>query len=265
MRARTSPATQRGPLVTSAQSLLRRTDRLSLSSGETVAIDDSALASAIDTSDASIDAAIARVDTTIALAARIGAPSVDPAIADARLRDVLAKGPAEAQSGDLLSAIAALVARFLSGMQGSAPDIRQIYPTLGLLGLTIVVFIVAVLGRALPQRVRTEVLVRGVASEQRIDPALHLRAAEAAIASSRARDAIHSLFLYAIAALADREVIRYDPALTDRELVVRAAGIPHAEAFRDLVTLYERSWFGLREPSVDEARRARELALRVAP
>ncbi len=46
---------------------------------------------------------------------------------------------------------------------------------------------------------------------------------------------------------------------------MRAAAIPHADALRDLVGIYERSWFGLRDPSVDEARRARELALRVAP
>jgi hypothetical protein len=62
-----------------------------------------------------------------------------------------------------------------------------------------------------------------------------------------------------------RETIRYDPALTDRELLLRAAAIPHADSLRDLVALYERSWFGLREPSGDEARRARALALQVAP
>ncbi|HKW77783.1 MAG TPA: DUF4129 domain-containing protein, partial [Candidatus Limnocylindria bacterium] len=86
-----------------------------------------------------------------------------------------------------------------------------------------------------------------------------------ALAGGHPRDAIHALFLYVIAALATREAIRYDPALTDRELLVRAAAIPHADALRDLVAIYERSWFGLRDPSSDEARRARDLALRVAP
>jgi uncharacterized protein DUF4129 len=216
-------------------------------------------------SDASIDAAIARLDTSIAFVARIGAPAVDGAKADARLRELVASAPAQASNGDLVDAITSAIIRFLSGLEGPGVDLAVLWPALGLLGISVVVFIVAVLGRALPERVRKEVLVRGGAIDQRVDPAVHLRAADGAIASSRARDAIHSLFLYAISALAEREVIRYDPALTDRELVMRAAAIPHADAFRDLVAIYERSWFGLREPSVDEARRARALALRVAP
>lgn len=264
VRARASVATARGPLVINAQSLLRRTDQLALASGESIAVDDSALAT-VDVSDAAIDAAIARLDTSIAFVAHIGAPAVDAAKADARLRELVASAPSQASNGDLFDAITSAIVRFLSGLEGPGVDLTVLWPALGLLGISVVVFIVAVLGRALPERVRKEVLVRGGAIDQRVDPAVHLRAADAAIASSRARDAIHSIFLYAISALAEREVIRYDPALTDRELVMRAAAIPHADAFRDLVAIYERSWFGLREPSVDEARRARALALRVAP
>ena len=54
------------------------------------------------------------------------------------------------------------------------------------------------------------------------------------------------------------------PALTDHELLLRAAAIPNADALRDLVALYERAWFGLREPDAAEAERARSLATRVA-
>ena len=134
-----------------------------------------------------------------------------------------------------------------------------------MLGIAVILFVIATLGRALPERVRREVLVRGPASEERADPLAHLRAADAALAAGRAREALHAFYLYVIATLATRETIRYDPALTDRELLERAIAIPHADSLRDLVVLYERSWFGLREPSQDEARRARELALRVAP
>jgi hypothetical protein len=94
---------------------------------------------------------------------------------------------------------------------------------------------------------------------------VHLRAADAAIAAGRSRDALHALYLYVVTTLEVRETIHYDPALTDRELLLRAAAIPHADSLRDLVGLYERSWFGMRDPSRDEARRARDLALLVAP
>ena len=96
------------------------------------------------------------------------------------------------------------------------------------------------------------------------DPAAHRRAAEAALAGGRAREAIHELYLYVLRSLAARELIRYDPALTDHELLLRAAAIPNADALRDLVALYERAWFGLREPDAAEAERARSLATRVA-
>ncbi len=216
-----------------------------LPSGATLAVDDSALVLGTDTRTAAVDAAIARLNAHIALVAQIGKPSIDPAFADARLREI--------------------VLRFISGLRGPSVDLPQIWPVVGMLGIAVILFIIATLGRALPERVRREVLVRGGTSDAQADPVVHLRAADAALAAGHPREAIHALFLYVIAALATREAIRYDPALTDRELLVRAAAIPHADSLRDLVGIYERSWFGVREPSTDEARRARDLALRVAP
>jgi len=132
------------------------------------------------------------------------------------------------------------------------------------LGLGLVLFIIATLGRGVRERVRTEVLLPDRALTRAEDPAAHRRAAEAALAGGRAREAIHELYLYVLQSLAARELIRYDPALTDHELLLRAAAIPNADALRDLVALYERAWFGLREPDAAEAERARSLATRVA-
>jgi len=195
---------------------------------------------------------------------RLGAPSIDGATADARLRDVVRQsGPVA--TGDIFELLGQLVLRFLSSLRDPGIDPRTIETAVGGLGIAVILFIVATLGRALPERVRREVLVREGGGTAREDPGVHLRAADAAIVAGRSRDAIHELFLYVIASLEQREAIRYDPALTDRELLLRAAAIPHAESLRDLVASYERSWFGLREPTVEESRRAREMALRVAP
>lgn len=264
VRARAAPQSSRAALVGDAGALLRRTDALTLPSGGTLAIDDTRLATNIGESDASLDAAIARVGARTAAVAGIGSPAIDPATADARLRDVTQQTGASG-SADLLDLLGRIVLRFISGLRGPSIDYTQLIPALGLVGIAVILFIVATLGRALPERVRREVLARDAAAEHEADPLAHLRGAEAALASGRTRDALHALYLYVIAALAAREVIRYDPALTDRELLARASAIPHADALRDLVVIYERSWFGLREPSPDEARRARELALRVAP
>lgn len=264
MRARAAPQSARSALVAEVQALLRRTDALALPSGGTLAVDDTRLATSITDSDASLDAAIARLGARAALVARVGAPAIDPAVADARLREIAQHGTG-AGNVDLLDLLGRILLRFISGLRGPGIDVMQLIPAVGLLGIAVILFIVATLGRALPERVRAEMLARDAAGDAVTDPLAHLRAAEAALAAGRTREALHAFYLYVIAALAARDVIRYDPALTDRELLARAAAIPHADALRDLVGIYERSWFGLRDPSPDEARRARELALRVAP
>lgn len=263
-RARGAAQPSRLPAVSQARALLERTSAITLASGGVLAVDDTALAAIPDAGDAALDAALARVDARIWLVRRLGDPPIDVAVADARLRDVVSSRAA-APSGDIFEVLGRLIVRFFSGLHGPTVDVTALWPALGVLGIAVILFILATLGRALPERVRREVLVRDAATSSRADPAAHLRSADSALASGRPRDALHALYLYVIAALSSREAIRYDPALTDRELLVRAAAIPHADALRDLVAIYERAWFGVREPTAAEARRARELALRVAP
>jgi hypothetical protein len=95
------------------------------------------------------------------------------------------------------------------------------------------------------------------------DPAEHLRRADAAIAAGRSREGLHELYLFALAGLAAHETIRFDPALTDRELLARAAAIPQIAPLRALVALHERVWFGLKPAGPDDAARARALAEQV--
>ena len=150
----------------------------------------------------------------------------------------------------------------MSGIRG-IPDLRFIPWVIAAVGIGLALFIVATLGRGVRERVRREVLLPDRTLARTDDPAAHRRAAESALAGGRAREAIHELYLYVLRTLAVRELIRYDPALTDRELLMRAAAIPNADALRDLVALYERAWFGLREPDAAEAERAQSLASRV--
>ena len=261
---RTAAAPQRATAATEASALIRRTTAVQTSGG-TIAVDDSALADGIVNTESAMSAAIGRLDARIAMVSHVKASTIDPATADARLREIVQQSNASSAPTDLFDAIGRALLRFLSGLNGPGIDLGSLVPAVGLLGVAVILFILATLGRALPERVRREVLVRATESGQRSDPTVHLRAADAALAAGRSREALHALYLYVIAALEARETIRYDPALTDSELLLRAAAIPHADSLRDLIGLYERSWFGLREPSGDEARRARDLALRVAP
>jgi hypothetical protein len=263
VQARSQSGTNRDAAVTRARLLLLATTAITLPSGE-LTINDGALAERLVSSDAALDAAVALLDTQLALVARAVSPSLDDARSDAALRDVLRAVESAQASPSFIDAIVRAFQRFLAGLEGPRVDFGVVWPALGILGAAIIFFVVATLGRGLGERVRTEVALRESAGADRADPARHLRAADEALAAGRPRDAIHALYLFALTSLVAREAIRFDPALTDRELLVRAAAIPHADALRDLVALYERSWFGLRDPGTDEARRARTLAIRVA-
>ena len=263
VQARAASGAARDAAVTRARLVLLATTAIALPAGE-LTINDSGLAERIVSSDAALDAAVALLDAQLALVSRAVSPSIDSAQSDAALRDVLRASESAQASPSFIDAIARALQRFLAGLEGPRVDFALVWPLLGILGAAIIFFVVATLGRGIGERVRTEVALRESSGADRADPARHLRAADDALAAGRPRDAIHALYLFALTSLVAREAIRFDPALTDRELLVRAAAIPHADALRDLVALYERSWFGLRDPGADEARRARSLALRVA-
>jgi hypothetical protein len=246
--------------------LLRQTTALQVR-GEIVTVDDGPVADLLGGANGA-NAAVAILDVYIDSADSAVRSGADAATADARLRDVLGTA---GNAGNSLSGVAALlawifsrIAAFFSGIRAGIPNLQLVPWVVTAIGIGLALFIVATLGRGLRERVRTEVLLPDRTLARAEDPAAHLRAAEAALAGGRAREAIHELYLYVLRTLAARELIRYDPALTDRELLLRAAAIPNADSLRDLVALYERAWFGLREPDAAEAQRARSLASRVA-
>jgi hypothetical protein len=264
-RSRGVGTIERDRLLAQAIALLRETTAIR-NRGETVPVDDGPVADLL-TTPAGANQSLAILDAYIASADDALQRGIDPSAADARLREIMgdAAGPATSLSGidALLQWIQSRIAAFVSGLRG-VPDLRFLNGIVAALGLSVILFIVAPLGRGVRERVRREVLLPDRALARAEDPLEHRRAAEAALAGGRAREAIHELYLYVLRSLAAREVIRYDPALTDHELLLRAAAIPNADALRDLVGLYERAWFGLREPDSAEAERARSLATKVA-
>lgn len=273
LAVRSAPTAQRAPLLAQAAALLRTTDALALSDGSTLPIDDGALASRLGgPDDYGLSAALADLDARIAIADGAAASNLTGASVDAALRAVLPP-KREAAGGDpgpllgLLALLLGLLVRawdFVARGVLGVVDPRAVYVTVGGLGLAIALLVLGVLGRGVRERVRREAFAGDVRAGGAEDPAAHLRRADAAIAAGRTREALHELYLFAIAVLAARETIRFDPALTDRELLARAAAIPQIGSLRALVDLHERIWFGLKPAGSDDAVRARDLAQRVA-
>ena len=271
--ARSTPRAQQPSILARAALLLRTTDAIRLADGSIIAIDDAALAGRLDqTDDAALLASLADLDARIALADGAAAASrLTGAAVDEQLRAVTRPKPAPAEPDTgLLGLIVVFVGLIRSAWQlvvrGTAGSIDPyvVIATVAGLGLGIALLVLGILGRGVRERIRREALSGDLRVGTAADPAVHLIRADAAIAEGRPRDALHELYLFALATLAAHETIRFDPALTDRELLARAAAIPQIAQLRDLVAIHERVWFGLKHADREDALRARGLAERIA-
>ena len=263
--ARSAPSNQRAGPLGRAATLLRGTDTITLRDGSTLPIDDSALATRLSgADDAALVGALADLDVRIAAADRAssGGGPTGQSVDDA-LRAVLRSRATPQGEPSILDLFLALVFRAFAFVERgtlAAVDPRVVVAVVSGLGLAIALIVVGVLGRGVRERIRREALGADVRVGASDDPAEHLRRADAVIAAGRSRDALHELYLFALASLAAHETIRFDPALTDRELLARAAAIPQIGPLRALVALHERVWFGLKPAGLDDAARARALA-----
>ncbi len=270
--ARSSPKAQQPGILGRAALLLRSTEAIRLTDGSTVAIDDTALAARLpDSDDAGLLAALADLDARIVIADGVttSASSLSGSAVDEALRAVspAKQTPANGDPG-LIALFIGLVAAALSFvLRGSVASVDPyvVVATVAGLGLAIALIVLGILGRGVRERIRREALGGEARLGTAEDPAVHLGRADAAIAAGRPRDALHELYLFALATLAAHEIIRFDPALTDRELLARAVAIPQIGPLRDLVAIHERVWFGLKHVDPHDAVRARALADRIAP
>jgi uncharacterized protein DUF4129 len=260
LQARVAADAQRPALVERVRTTLLQTTAVRAADGSVVALDDSSLARRLTATTAAIDAGIADVDQLAAIADRAANPPFDVAQANARLREVAAAEETRSGSNDLFAAIGALLARlFPSG--GSLPP-GSVELTLTIAGAGLLVVIGAILVRGVRERIRRETLQPGAHAEAAASAAVQLAAAERAALSGDPRAALHAFYRYAILTLAERRMLRYEPSLTDRELLERASSLPQLETLRELISLHDRAWFGLKGATVEEADHARALAER---
>ncbi len=260
-RARAAPIADREALLAQARGLLRRTTEVQVADA-TLQIDDGPLADRL-TADAT-DREIAELVRYTALVNTTIVRRVDVAAADAKLQS-LTTDQQLAGRLNIGTIVGTLLQRFADWLYGvvGRPDPNVLLNAQAVIGLFVALAIIAVLVRGTRERIRRETALGVTPGEHRSDPATHLRAADDAVRAGRPREAIHALYLYAFAALSAREVLRYDPALTDHELLRRASQLPRADALRDLVQLHERVWFGLREARDGDVAQARALAVAV--
>lgn len=269
LSARSAPAAQRLALVDRAAALLRITDAVTLADGSALPIADATLAARLGrTDEEALARAIADLDLRLAMIDRASSARLTAAAVDAHIRDVLRAQPVTRQPDpslvDLFLGLVGQVVSFLARGTLSAVDPVFVVATAAGLGLAIALLVLGTLGGGVRERIRREALGRDVRVGPVEDPGVYLSRADVAMAAGRIREGLHELYLFALATLAARQTIRFDPALTDRELLARAAAIPQIAPLRALVALHERVWFGLKPADDADAVRARALAQQVA-
>jgi hypothetical protein len=260
LQARVAADAQRPALVERVRTTLLQTTGVRTADGLVIALDDSSLARRLTATTAAIDAGIADVDQLVAIADRAANPPFDVAQANARLRDVAAAEETRSGSNDLFAAIGALLGRLFPSGANLPPGSVEV--TLTIAGAGLLVVIGAILVRGVRERIRRETMQPGAHAEAAASAAVQLAAAERAALSGDPRAALHAFYRYAILTLAERRMLRYEPSLTDRELLERASSLPQVETLRELISLHDRAWFGLKGATVEEADHARALAER---
>lgn len=261
LQARVVADSQRPAIVERVRTTLLQTTALRTADGSPITIDDSRLARRLGQTTPAIDAGVADIDQLIAIADRAASPPFDVARANARLGELGVAEETRSGSNDLLAAIGALLARLLPSANASLPP-GSVELTLTIAGAALLVVILAILVRGVRERIRRETVQPGAHAEAAASAAVQLASAERAAVSGDPRAALHAFYRYAILTLAERRMLRYEPSLTDRELLERASSLPQVETLRELISLHDRAWFGLKGATVAEADHARDLAER---
>jgi hypothetical protein len=261
LQARVAAAAQRGPIVERARATLSQTTAVRTADGSIVAVDESRLARRLTETTAGIDASIADIDQLVAIAGRAINPPFNVAQANARLRDLAQAEETRSSSNDLFTAVRELLARLLPSSNASLPP-GTVETVLTIAGAALLVVVLAILFRGVRERIRRETVLAGAHAEAAASAAVQLAAAEHAALAGDPRAALHAFYRYAILTLAERRLLRYEPSLTDRELLERASALPQIETLRELISLHDRAWFGLKGATAQEADHARDLAER---
>lgn len=215
----------------------------------------------------SLGLATGMVDETLAaVSAASSGGGADPERARTQLEAIL-RTPDFRRTPDWLDLLGAFIrdrlAELFPGLRAPRIRLADLTHLAGAITALLLTLLLYSTLRGLRTKVTREALLARAEVPRGASAADHLSRAREAKRSGRLREALRELFLAALAGLEQRGALRVDPALTDRELLARAAGSPRAEDLGALVELYERAWYGLREPRVEDVDRADRLAQRI--
>jgi hypothetical protein len=248
-RAAAAPPAERAPLLTQAASALAPIRQVQLENGNRETVDNSDLVAEL-TAAAQNGEALDRVKNVAArlqaLRATLDqAPVAASAAERAKLRDLLARPPFKTDTSPnflarFLDGMAEWVDRLLNGTVGGIINVRDWVILAGMLLMAgmLVFFVRSILHNLAPEaQLETqagEALTLGQVLAQ----------AQRFAQSGDYRSAVRDLYLAALLLLDEQGVLRYDRALTNREVLAAVARPEVRAALEPIVQTFDRTWYG---------------------
>lgn len=262
-QAQSSSAAERAAPLKQAADALESITLVRLADGQTMSVDNTALIAALRAENPDLNQVETRLSALIEAQRIWPCPQPDAAAFD-KLSLVLARRefqptpePPPSPLQEWIEAfnrwLDRLLARLMTAEQTSALGIDWIILIVGGLALAGVAFFFWRNVRA--HLVREATLAQDAANSHGLSASHAAKQARLLAATANYREAIRFMYLAALLTLDERGILRYDKALTNREVLRRAAqsGDPAlAQAMSSVVETFDRVWYGY-APVDDEA------------
>lgn len=247
------PVNERTTLLEQARTTLEPIHAVQLSAGVESTVDNSALLALIrDTS--KTDAAITRL-TALRTALAQDPPTVSPQDLDA-LHTIFNNPPfvvgaADAWWQTLLQRIFEFLSRLLNNTAQGVFDSRDL---LVVLGVIVVVVVAIYFVKNLRYNLVSDQDLGAMLDETEVrTPAEAFDNAQKFITAGDYRNAVRQLYLATLLILDQRGKIKYDPTLTNRQVLRQASNDPRtAAALQPIVETFDRVWYGFEPLSQSE-------------
>lgn len=254
-RAQDAPPSARAALCERAAGILENITLVRLPDGQTMSVDNQAWAAALRAENPNLDQVEARLQALIDAHHTWPQPQPDATAFD-KLALVLARSefqpapePPPSPLAEWLRAfnrwLDRLLARLMAAEQTGALGIDWMVLIVGGLALAGVAFFFWRNVRA--HVVREAALAQDAANSNGLSASNAARQARLLAATANYREAIRFMYLAALLTLDERGVLRYDKALTNREVLRRAAQSGEADlaqAMSPVVETFDRVWYG---------------------
>jgi len=252
-QANALPSNERAPTLQRAADTLSAIHGVQLPSGAQVTLDNAALIALIQDS-TKTDSAVARL-TALRDAMAMPPATINPTDLDI-LRDILSHPPFVTDTSrnwlaQLIDAILDFLNRLFNNTAQGVYDMRDLFVVIGVI---LVVVVLVYFARALRRNLVSEQVLPPVkAEEEARTPSEAFNLAQQFVNAGDYRSAVRQMYLATLLLLDQRDKLKYDPTLTNREYLREASlDARTLSVLAPIIDTFDRTWYGFEPISREE-------------